>query len=193
MNALADRQDNFRKPPRPLRGRHPRGAQPAGRTRRHQPLRFRHCAEGGGSARRRGLGRRCARRLRRPRGVGGIPGAGHAGEQERARARHPRSIREARRSHPLPSLLPCVDESLDRGRAPFVALDRSGRRRACGASRALLHADASRGRSRLPDHHDLRRHVLVSNCRATSPCNGCRRSRRASTIRATFPPSRSRA
>ena len=115
---------------------------------------------------------------------------GTLANREPARARHPRSLRAPRRSRPLPSLLPRADESLDRGRAPFVALDRSGRGRACGAGRALLHAHASRSRPRLPDHHDLRRDALPQSCRETSPRNGCRRSRRASTIRATFPPTR---
>ena len=160
MSALADRQDNFRSVLDPYGAvTHEVFNQPV-ELADYQPLRFRHGAEGGGSARRRGLGQRCARSLRRPRRVGRVSGAGDAGEQEPARARHPRSIREARRSHPLPSLLSCADESLDRGRASFVALDRSGRGRACGARRALLHAHASRGRPRLPDHHDLRRDAL---------------------------------
>jgi putative acyl-CoA dehydrogenase len=36
----------------------------------------------------------------------------------------------------------------------------TGRGRACRPRRALLYADRGRGRPRLPDHYDLRRHAL---------------------------------
>ena len=101
-----------------------------------------------------------ARSVRGARRLGRVSGAGDAREQEPAGTRHPRPLRAAGRSHPLPSLLSRADEGLDRGRASFVALDRSGRGRACGAGRALLHAHRGRGRPRLPDHHDLRRDAL---------------------------------
>ena len=61
------------------------------------------------------------------------------------------------RFHPV---LSRADEGLDRGGPAFLALDRPARGRACRARRALLHADAGRGRPRLPDHHDLRRDAL---------------------------------
>ena len=126
-------------------------------------------------------------------GSGAFLELGVTGQPQSARTRDARPLRTPHRSRALPSFLPCADEGLDRGWPSFVAVDRPARGRACGARRALLHAHRGRGRPRLSDHHDLRRDALHQTARAISPSNGCRRSRRASTIRAMCRPSRSRA
>ena len=55
--------------------------------------------------------------------------------------RHPRPLWAAGRSGALPPFLSRADESGDRGRDSFLAVDRPARGRACRPRGALLHAD----------------------------------------------------
>ena len=136
-----------------------RGLQPADRTRRHQSLQRRRGVAGRRRARRRRLGEQRTRRARRPARLGRDARTRRARQPQSARTRHPRPLRQSRRSGALPSKLSPADAARCRTGPARFAVDRAAPGRACGARCALLHAGAGRGRPRLPDHHDLRRNA----------------------------------
>ena len=177
----------------PLRRGDPRGLQPADRTRRLQSLHRRRGVAGRRRARGRRLGEQRTRRARRPARLGRDARTRRPRQPLSARARHPRPLRQSRRSRALPSRLSPAHAARRRTGPARFALDRTAPRRACRARRALLHAGAGRGGPRLPDHHDLRRDAEPGQRAGAGASTGCRRSTPASTIRATSPRPTSRA
>ena len=193
MSALADRQDNFRTPLDPYGAvTHEVFNQPvelADTNLYGSDIALKEAVKREGA----GLGQRCAETF------GARAGSAEFLELGTLANRNPPELdthdRYGRRVDLIrfhPSYHALMKASIEDGLHSSPWTDPGEGAHVARAARSYMHT-ASRGRPRLSDHHDLRRDALVSNCRETSPRNGCRRSRRASTIRATFPPMRSRA
>ena len=177
---------------RPVRRRHARGDQPAGRTRRLQPLRFRRGAEGSGAARGRGWAANALGAF------GARAGSAEYLELGALANRNPPELdthdRYGRRVdlvrfHPAYHAL--MKASIEEGLHSSPWTEPREGAHVARAARSYMQTQVEAGHG-----------CPITMTFAATPClklqpdlasNGCRRSRRASTIRATFRPSRSRA
>ena len=179
--------------PRRLWRRHPRGSQPAGRTRRLQPLHRRQAPSFSRSPRRRGLGRQrhrrisargSERRLSRPR----RPEANRHLPEFDTHDRYGRRI-DLVRFHP--SYHQLMKTSIEEGlhSSPWTDPRQGACRRAPRASTCT----ARSSRPRLPDQHDVR---LRAGANAAARCRQAMAAedfRRANTTRETCRSTRRRA